>query len=138
MQERTGGLIYLDQALDKIRKVRCKFVNEVSLDDCKRAIKKLHIFGNAFTLIQMNNSRYMIQSLPDGMNIDHTQVVKLAEANNGQVTHKILLEELKWDTIRIENVLNFLIKEGLTWIDRYVGSNRLVNTTYYFPGLFNL
>lgn len=66
MEEKTGGLIYLDQVLEKVLKVRSRFVNEVSLDDCRRAIKKLNIFGNAFTLIPMNNGRFMVQSLPDG------------------------------------------------------------------------
>ncbi len=61
MQERTGGLIYLDQIHERIQKVRSRFVSDVSLDDCRRAIKKLDIFGNAFTLIQMNNGRSMVQ-----------------------------------------------------------------------------
>ena len=60
MQERTGGLIYLDQIHERIQKVRSRFVSDVSLDDCRRAIKKLDIFGNAFTLIQMNNGRSMV------------------------------------------------------------------------------
>jgi ESCRT-II complex subunit VPS22 len=137
MQERTGGLIYLDQVLDRIKKVRSRFVNEVSLDDCRRAIKKLDVFGNAFTLIPMGNGRYMIQSLPDGMNNDHSQVLKLAETNNGLVTRMLLLEQLKWDLYRAENVLNFLIKEGIVWIDGHSQGGSLV-TSYYFPGLFNL
>ena len=72
MQEKTGGLIYLDQVLEKVLKVRSRFVNEVSLDDCRRAIKKLNIFGNAFTLIPMNTGRVMVQSLPDGNNLEHS------------------------------------------------------------------
>lgn len=67
MESKTGGLIYLDKVLQKVMKIRSRFVNEVSLDDCRRAIKKLNIFGNAFTLIPMNNGRFMVQSLPDGI-----------------------------------------------------------------------
>jgi ESCRT-II complex subunit VPS22 len=137
MQERTGGLIYLDQVLEKIKRVRNRFVNEVSLDDCRRAIKKLDVFGNAFTLIPMGNGRYVIQSLPDGMNNDHSQVLKLAETNNGLVTSRLLLDQLKWDLYRIESVLNFLIKEGIVWIDVH-GQGGTIVTSYYFPGLFSL
>jgi ESCRT-II complex subunit VPS22 len=133
MQERTGGLIYLDQVLDKIKRVRSRFVNEVSLDDCRRAIKKLDVFGSAFTLIAMGNGRYMIQSLPDGMGNDHSQVLKLAEASNGLVTSKLVLEQLRWDMYRVESVLSLLVREGIVWIDVH---NRV--TSYYFPGLFNL
>ena len=135
MQERTGGLIYLDVVLSKIRKVRSRFVNEVSLDDCRRAIKKLSIFGSAFTLIPMNNGRFMIQSVPDEMSVDHTQVIKLAESNSGMVTSSLMSNELKWDQLRIENSLNFIIKEGLAWLDVHQDGIRLVHT-YYFPSLF--
>lgn len=136
MQERTGGLVYLDQVLDKIRKVRSRHVNEVSLDDCRRAIKKLNVFGNAFTLILMNNGRYMIQSVPEGMSVDHTQVLKLAEANNGIVDSRLISDELKWDSVRIQNVFNFMIKEGIVWIDKY-NKGTTIKISYYFPSLFN-
>ena len=135
MQDRTGGLVYLDQVLDRIKKVRSKFVNEVSLDDCRRAIKKLDIFGNAFTLIPMNNGRFMVQSVPEGMNVDHTQVLKLAESNSGIVTHKLILDELKWDLYRADNVLNYMIKEGIIWIDIYNNGKAIVKS-YYFPSFF--
>ena len=135
MQDRTGGLIYLDQILEKIRRVRSKFVNEVNEDDCKRAIKKLSIFGNAFTLVSMNNGRYMVQSLPDGMNVDHTQVLKLAETHRGIVSHKLVLDELKWDSLRIENVLNSMIKEGIVWVDVH-STGATLQKNFYFPSLF--
>lgn len=137
-QERTGGLIYLDQVLDRIKRVRNRFVNEVSLDDCKRAIRKLDVFGNSFTLIPMGHGRFMIQSVPDGMSNDHSQVVKLAETNQGLVTSRLLLEQLKWDVYRVESVINFLIKEGLVWVDEHTSSNGATDASYYFPGLFSL
>ena len=136
MQDRTGGLVYLEQLLERILKVRNRFVNEVSIDDCKRAIKKLDLFGNAFTLIPMNNGRFMVQSVPEGMNIDHTQILILAEKNNGIVTQKLVLDELKWDTFRIDNVFNYLVKEGVVWIDLFqTGTTHKIS--FYFPSLFN-
>lgn len=122
--------------MERILKTRNRFVNEVSLDDCKRAIKKLTIFGNAYTLIAMNNGRFMIQSLPEGMGVDHTQVLKLAENNNGIVTHKLLMNELNWDSHRIESVTNFLVKESIVWIDEYKQGDK-VQISFYFPSLFN-
>jgi ESCRT-II complex subunit VPS22 len=135
MQERTGGLVYLDQVLEKVLKVRSRFVDEVSLDDCRRAIKKLNIFGNAFTLIVMNNGRFMVQSLPDGMSNDHTAALKLAECNQGIVTHKLVADELKWDSIRIENLFSFMLKEGIVWLDT-VSETGIIKQSYYFPSLF--
>jgi ESCRT-II complex subunit VPS22 len=132
MEERTGGLIYLDQVTDKIRRTRSKFVNEVNEDDCKRAIKKLHIFGAAFTLVSMSNGRYMIQSLPEGMNVDHSEVLNIAEKNCGIVSYALALTELKWDPVRIENILISMVKEGIVWID----VNKNQQKSYYFPSLF--
>jgi ESCRT-II complex subunit VPS22 len=132
MEERTGGLIYLDQVTDKIRRTRSKFGNEVNEDDCKRAIKKLHIFGAAFTLVSMSNGRYMIQSLPEGMNVDHSEVLNIAEKNCGIVSYALALTELKWDPVRIENILISMVKEGIVWID----VNKNQQKSYYFPSLF--
>lgn len=135
MQEKTGGLVYLDKVLERINKVRNRFVKEVCIDDCKRSIKKLDIFGNAFTLIPVNNGRFMIQSVPEGMGVDHTQVIQLAEKSNGIITPKLMLEELKWDAYRVENVINFMLKEGIVWLDqqRSLGA---IKVSYYFPSLF--
>ena len=69
------------------------------------------------------------------MNSDHTQILKLAENNNGVVTSKLIIDDLKWDMYRVENVLNFLIKEGIVWIDSYdLGTNKKLS--YFFPSLF--
>lgn len=133
MQEKTGGLIYLDQVLERIKKTRNRFVNEVSFDDCKRAIKKLNIFGNAFTLISMNNGRFMVQSLPEGMGLDHTQIIQLAEMNNGVVDSDFISSNLKWEIYRVEKVLNLMLKEGIVWIDLNPNSRQC---SYYFPSFF--
>lgn len=125
--------MYLDQVLDRIKKTRNSFVNEVSLDDCRRAIKKLHIFGNAFSLISMNNGRFMVQSLPEGMGVDHTEVVQLAEMNQGVVDKDTIMVNLKWDSYRIENVLNLMLKEGIVWIDIDANGNK---SSYYFPSFY--
>lgn len=132
MSSKTGGLIYLDQVLTKVVQTRSRFVSEVSLDDCKRAIKKLSIFGNAFTLIAMSGGRYMVQSLPDGMNLDHSQVLNLAEKNRGVVTDGLVRDELKWDELRVDNLMGFMVKEGVVWIDLSANGKK----EYYFPSLF--
>lgn len=131
-QERTGGLIYLDLVLNKLNKLRNKKLQQVTLDDCLRALKKLNILGNGFTLIQMKNNRLMIQSIPDELSTDHTQILQLAELNKGFLNVKQIEIELKWNLLRIENVLNFMIKESIIWID--LQSNTTI--TYYFPSFF--
>jgi ESCRT-II complex subunit VPS22 len=130
-QERTGGLLYLDFILTRLKKIRSKHSQDFSMDDCIRAVKKLHIFGNSFTLIQMKNNRFLLQSVPDELNTDHTQLIQLAESTNAYLTAKQIQESVGWEAFRIENVINFMVKEGIVWIDEH---DRAIK--YYFPSLF--
>lgn len=70
------------------------------------------------------------------MNVDHTQILKLAESNNGIVTLKLIQDELNWSVYRIENLFNFMIREGIVWLDEFSDRNGLVKKSYYFPSLF--
>ena len=70
------------------------------------------------------------------MNVDHTQVLKLAESNNGILTLKLVRDELDWDAYRIENLLNFMIREGIVWLDEFTGKAGTLKKSYYFPSLF--
>ena len=47
-------------------------------DDLLRAIKKLKILGNGFTVIPMGKT-YMIQSVPGELSMDHTTVIQQAQ-----------------------------------------------------------
>jgi hypothetical protein len=65
------------------------------------------------------------------MSNDHTLILKLAETKNGIVSKKLIQDELKWDLFRTENILNFMLKDGIIWIDVHNAKE-----TYYFPSLF--
>lgn len=51
-------------------------------DDLLRAIKKLKVLGNGFTVISLGKS-YMVQSVPGELTMDHTKLLQEA-----QVTQK--------------------------------------------------
>ena len=70
------------------------------------------------------------------MSNDHTLILKLAESNNGIITKKLIQDELKWDLFRVENILNFMLKDGIIWIDVY-SSGGIVKQSYFFPSLFS-
>lgn len=48
-------------------------------DDILRAIDKLKVLGGGFELIPMGGGRYLVQSVPGELNMDHTRVLQLAE-----------------------------------------------------------
>ncbi len=47
-----------------IRVTRTSFSQEITNDDILRAIKKLKILGNGFTLIPLGSGKYLVQSIP--------------------------------------------------------------------------
>ena len=49
-------------------------------DDLIRAIKKLKVLGNGFTVIPMGGT-YMIQSVPGELSMDHTSVIQQAQVS---------------------------------------------------------
>jgi ESCRT-II complex subunit VPS22 len=65
---RTGGLMELGELRRRLIRSRGKRAaaqqQEISNDDMIRAIKKLKILGNGFTLIPLQSGRYLVQSIP--------------------------------------------------------------------------
>jgi ESCRT-II complex subunit VPS22 len=135
-EDRTGGLLYLDFVLAKLNRLRSKAHNNslVSVDDCVRAIQKLSCLGNSFKLLTMNNERLLIQSVANELNDDHVTILKFAELNNGCLTLNEVVLNLKWMEERANIVLDFMIKDGIIWID--IDSKSTVS--FYFPTFFRL
>ncbi|KAK3106332.1 hypothetical protein FSP39_017805 [Pinctada imbricata] len=75
---RNGGLIGIEELRDKVMKSRGKKSQEVSLDDLLRAIKKLKVLGNGFTVIPVGKT-YMVQSVPGELTMDHTNLLQQAQ-----------------------------------------------------------
>ncbi|XP_030846214.1 vacuolar-sorting protein SNF8-like [Strongylocentrotus purpuratus] len=132
-QHRNGGLMNLEELLHKVRKTRgqTKQAQDVSLDDIKRAIKKLKILGNGFGLHCLDDGRFIVQSVPAELSMDHTSVLNVAQGT-GCVSVSDLKTKLKWEEDRARLVMDQLVKEGLVWVDDQDRSGRL----YWFPGLF--
>jgi hypothetical protein len=51
-------------------------------DDILRAIDKLKVLGSGFELIALGGGRYLVQSVPGELNMDHTRVLQLAEVED--------------------------------------------------------
>lgn len=47
-------------------------------DDLLRAIKKLRILGNGFTVLTVGNT-LLVQSVPGELTMDHTNILQLAQ-----------------------------------------------------------
>lgn len=89
-------------------------------DDILRAIDKLKVLGNGFELIPLGSGRFLVQSVPGELNMDHTRVLQLAEValprrnanliakllqDAAYVTKELIMDRMRWDERRVDAVL---------------------------------
>ena len=128
----NGGLITIEELVNRVIKSRGPRAEPVSMDDAIRAIKKLSVLGGGLKLIKSNRS-YIVQSVARELNTDQSNLINLAYDNNGCVDVKLIRQNLDWDDRRIDLVISELLMESLIWIDDQSGL-----PSYYFPAFFNV
>ena len=136
---RTGGFMELEELRRRLAKSRRRGreeteANAVSQDDVLRAIKKLKILGNGFTVIPLGyGGRYLIQSVPGELSMDQTAVLQVVESNGGEgITATDLSNNLGWERDRGLRTLEKLVSEGVAWIDN---QGNETDTQYWIPSI---
>lgn len=133
---KNGGLIGLDELRTKLIKARGKMSQhqEISKDDLLCAAKKLKILGSGFTVVPVGKGQYMVQSVPGELSMDHTAVLQQVanHSNQGFTSVAMLKQTLGWEQDRAQKALNYMIEQGLAWIDL----QEPIENMYYFPSLF--
>ncbi|KAI4479668.1 PREDICTED: vacuolar-sorting protein SNF8 [Polistes canadensis] len=135
MNYKNGGLISLDELRTRLVQARGrrKEHQEITNEDLLAASKKLKIFGNGFTIVPIGRGKYLVQSVPGELSMDHTAVLQQASlSGNAHISRSMLENELKWERERAQKALDHMVKEGLAWFDEQ-GENE---TLYWFPSLF--
>lgn len=127
---KNGGLIALDDLHKLVLKGRGRNRQDVSEDDLVRAIKKLSILGSGFKVLPLQE-RQLVQSVPSELNMDHTTVLQTAQ-KTGYTTYSSIISELKWDKERVKHLINYLMQEGMIWVDNQDPKEVL----YWVPGFF--
>uniref|UniRef100_A0A2R5LIL9 Vacuolar-sorting protein SNF8 n=1 Tax=Ornithodoros turicata TaxID=34597 RepID=A0A2R5LIL9_9ACAR len=128
---RNGGLMSLEELRERVIRSRGsrQRQEDITHDDLLSAIEKLRKLGTGFKLIPLG-SRYLVQSVPTELSLDHTSVIKEAEPH-AHVSVGSLMKNLGWSDDRAKKALEDLLKEGLVWIDTQEPEEYL----YWFPGL---
>ncbi|KAI4463969.1 eap30 subunit of ell complex [Holotrichia oblita] len=131
---KNGGLIRLDELRQRLIKARgqSKHHQEISKDDLLAAARKLKILGNGFSVLSVGKGQYMVQSIPGELSLDHTTVLQCADQNQGCVSISLLQEKLNWECERSLKAVEYMLKEGLAWVDLQNPNEKM----YYFPSLF--
>ncbi|XP_074650964.1 vacuolar-sorting protein SNF8-like [Tubulanus polymorphus] len=128
---RHGGLMDIDDLKMTLMKSRGKKAQEISSDDITRAVSKLKVLGNGFTILPIG-PKVFVQSVPGELSMDHTQVLQLAQ-ETGRVSVATVKEKLDWEHERAHRTLDYMVSEGLSWVDDQDKEGR----QFWFPGFFH-
>ncbi|XP_058791410.1 vacuolar-sorting protein SNF8 isoform X1 [Phymastichus coffea] len=132
---KNGGLISLDELRERLIQARGrrKEHQEITNEDLLASARKLKILGNGFSVVPISKGKYLVQSIPGELSMDHTAVLQQTNNNGSAFISKSLLQsELKWESERAQKALDHMVKEGLAWIDNQNEGEPL----YWFPSLF--
>ncbi|XP_034943134.1 vacuolar-sorting protein SNF8 [Chelonus insularis] len=132
---KNGGLISLDELRDRLVQARGKRKEhqEITNEDLLAAAKKLRIFGNGFSVLPIGRGKYLVQSIPGELSMDHTAVLQQTSlTGNAFASISLLHRELKWERDRAQKALDHMVKMGLAWLDDQAEDELL----YWFPSLF--
>ncbi|XP_050399457.1 vacuolar-sorting protein SNF8-like [Patella vulgata] len=126
---KNGGLINIEELRERVEHARGRNSQNISIDDLYRAIRKLKILGSGFTVISMGSSA-LVQSVPGELSMDHTKILQQAQ-KNGFISQVDLTQNFKWEVERACRALEFMVKQGLAWVDDQDSNGR----KYWFPSL---
>ncbi|CAD6188216.1 unnamed protein product [Caenorhabditis auriculariae] len=128
----NGGIMTVEEIRNRLMRTRSRTRKEtISFDDILRAVEKLKVLGGGFELVPLGGGRFLVQSIPGELSMDHSRVLQLAE-DTAYVTLELIMDRLRWDEARAQSVLDYLVKEGLAWIDSQASDT----TQYWVPSLF--
>ncbi|GMR41692.1 hypothetical protein PMAYCL1PPCAC_11887, partial [Pristionchus mayeri] len=128
----NGGIMTVEELRTRLLRSRSRTRKEtITADDVLRAVEKLKVLGNGFELIPLGGGRFLVQSVPGELSMDHSRVLQLAE-DAAYVTKELIIDRLRWDEARAQSVLDHLVKEGLAWVD----SQPTDTVQYWVPSLF--
>ncbi|EFO98572.1 CRE-VPS-22 protein [Caenorhabditis remanei] len=128
----NGGIMTVEEIRNRLMRTRSRTRKDtISTDDILRAVDKLKVLGNGFELVPLGGGRFLVQSVPGELSMDHSRVLQLAE-DAAYVTKELIIDKLRWDEPRATSALEHLVKEGLAWTDEQASDT----TQYWFPSLF--
>lgn len=128
-RDSNGGLISLDELVQRLHALRGKSSQSITIDDVKRAVVKVRVLGEGLTVVHLGTTS-MVVSLPCELNRDHESILVLAREKAFTTIEEVSLT-LLWSPDRALSVLNLLMEEGLAWIDTHEHTRQ-----YWFPGIY--
>lgn len=130
----NGGLISMDELLQRVRRMRGSVAGTVTEDDVRRALTKLAALGDGYSVVTVAGKPYVL-SVPSDLSNDSSDVLQQAAAGGESWTSvTILCSRQGWAPDRAERALQTLLKDGLAWLDTGAAASAR-DWRYYFPSI---
>jgi len=131
-RSRTGGIESADDVLAHLKEKRGSKAQPITIDDLERAVRNMKGLGKGLEILSVGG-RKMIQSVPCELSRDHTALLEDAKAT-AFTSVKLLNERLGWPEQRAQAAIDFLVAEGIAWVDSQGGEEQ--GTLIWFPAFF--
>ncbi|GAB5034637.1 eap30 family protein [Nannochloropsis oceanica] len=131
----NGGLISLPDLTQRVR-VRRK-LDQISQDDIKTAIRKVHLLGAGFSVLKSGRT-ILVVSVPLELSSDHSTILEVAQGKASHVSMSQIITQLKWEEQRVKIALDLMMQGGMVWVDEQGGKEGGTEgePVYWFPSLW--
>jgi ESCRT-II complex subunit VPS22 len=116
----SGGLDSASDVLQALRTRRGPRAQPIDMEDMERAVKNLKALGRSLEVVCLKGKDKMIQSVPFELSHDHTRALEHAAAT-AYTSVPALQEALGWHEARAAAAVDFLVSEGMAWVDNLNG-----------------
>lgn len=124
----NGGLISVSEVKTRLAHPSQPRPIEVTIDDIERAVETLGDLGQGIKLVELANSHTkMIRSVPSELSNDQAMVLEACQAL-GYVSLSILRDNMGWNNMRVQTVLDDMVVAGLLWVD-----DQSIEREYWVP-----
>ena len=79
-------------------------------NDLRSAIKKLKSLGNGFSVIPLGKDRFLVQSVPSELTMDHTTVIQLAEVSQLLLHRSVACGTNVWWSVDVVTLSLFYLR----------------------------
>ena len=117
----SGGLDSASEILSDLRARRGPKAQPIDMEDMERAVKNLKALGRSLDIVSLKGKDKMIQSVPFELSHDHTRALEHAAAT-AYTSVPALQEALGWHEARAVAAVDFLVNEGMAWVDNLNGN----------------
>jgi ESCRT-II complex subunit VPS22 len=127
-RSRNGGIMSVTEVRNILAKRKTRLgmasqsTTKVSPSDIQVAIQKLGKLGGGFRTVEVGSST-MIVSVPTELDNDHMQVMTVAQEKAVGVTVDQVRAATGWSRQRVECAMEWLLQEGMAWMDEYQGES---------------